>query len=88
MSDPNNPVNPFAGLDSLDMPGFPKELHNAGTDDGWHGSISDGGVFAPEPDRYHMYMGRSTAIPPCQVLTKTFQVSSVHLPTESISFGI
>ncbi|CAO2653956.1 Nn.00g106890.m01.CDS01 [Neocucurbitaria sp. VM-36] len=34
-----------------------KEIHKYGTDDGWHGVIEEGGEFAPEKDRYHLYIG-------------------------------
>jgi putative glutathione S-transferase len=33
------------------------EIHKAGTDDGWHGVIEEGGQFPPEIDRYHLYIG-------------------------------
>ncbi|KAF2104209.1 hypothetical protein NA57DRAFT_62857 [Rhizodiscina lignyota] len=33
------------------------DSHKAGTDDGWHGVISENGPFPPEPDRYHLYIG-------------------------------
>ncbi|KAF2469264.1 uncharacterized protein BDR25DRAFT_229186 [Lindgomyces ingoldianus] len=33
------------------------EIHKAGTSDGWHGIISEGGQFLPEKDRYHLYIG-------------------------------
>jgi putative glutathione S-transferase len=32
-------------------------LHKQGTDDGWHGMITEGGEFLPEKDRYHLYIG-------------------------------
>jgi putative glutathione S-transferase len=32
-------------------------LHKQGTDDGWHGMITEGGEFPPEKDRYHLYIG-------------------------------
>jgi putative glutathione S-transferase len=35
-----------------------KEIHNYGTDDGWHGVIKKGGEFPPEKDRYHLYIGK------------------------------
>ncbi|KAF2729804.1 glutathione S-transferas-like protein [Polyplosphaeria fusca] len=34
-----------------------KEIHKAGTDDGWHGVIEVGGDFPVEKDRYHLYIG-------------------------------
>jgi hypothetical protein len=33
------------------------EIHRKGTDDGWHGEISQDGQFPPEAGRYHMYIG-------------------------------
>ncbi|KAF2681693.1 hypothetical protein K458DRAFT_309026 [Lentithecium fluviatile CBS 122367] len=33
------------------------EIHQYGTDDGWHGKIEEGGEFPPEKDRYHLYIG-------------------------------
>ncbi|KAG8531505.1 uncharacterized protein KY384_003134 [Bacidia gigantensis] len=33
------------------------EIHQPGSDDGWHGVIAPGGRFAPEKDRYHLYFG-------------------------------
>jgi putative glutathione S-transferase len=33
------------------------EIHKYGTDDGWHGVIEEGGMFPPEKDRYHLYIG-------------------------------
>jgi putative glutathione S-transferase len=34
-----------------------EEVHNYGTNDGWHGVIKEGGQFPPEKDRYHLYIG-------------------------------
>jgi len=34
-----------------------EEIHKAGTDDGWHGVIKEGGQFPPEAGRYHLYIG-------------------------------
>jgi hypothetical protein len=33
-------------------------IHQAGTADGWHGEIKQGGPFEPEAGRYHLYIGR------------------------------
>jgi glutathionyl-hydroquinone reductase len=33
------------------------EVHKAGTNDGWHGVIKEGGEFPPEKGRYHLYIG-------------------------------
>ncbi|RAO65968.1 uncharacterized protein BHQ10_001980 [Talaromyces amestolkiae] len=32
-------------------------IHQAGTNDGWHGVIESGGEFEPEAGRYHLYIG-------------------------------
>ncbi|TLD36303.1 glutathione S-transferase [Venturia nashicola] len=32
-------------------------IHEAGTNDGWHGVIKEGGEFPPEKGRYHLYIG-------------------------------
>ena len=37
-----------------------EEIHKYGTDDGWHGVIAEGIQFAPEKDRYHLYIGISS----------------------------
>ncbi|KAH6643614.1 glutathione S-transferase [Boeremia exigua] len=34
-----------------------EEIHKYGTNDGWHGVISEGGEFPVEKDRYHLYIG-------------------------------
>ncbi|KAF2843215.1 hypothetical protein M501DRAFT_1005844 [Patellaria atrata CBS 101060] len=34
-----------------------KPIHEAGTADGWHGEIKQGGQFPPERERYHLYIG-------------------------------
>ena len=47
-------------LGNLDM-SVRRKLHEPGTDDGWHGIIEEGGEFAPEADRYHLYIGKSAA---------------------------
>ncbi|KAF2453971.1 glutathione S-transferase omega-like 2 [Lineolata rhizophorae] len=33
------------------------EIHKAGTNDGWHGKIEEGGRFPPEKGRYRLYIG-------------------------------
>ena len=35
--------------------------HLTGSGDSWHGQISQDGPFHPEPDRYHMYIGKLTS---------------------------
>jgi glutathionyl-hydroquinone reductase len=35
-------------------------IHNAGTNDGWHGVIKEGGEYPPEKGRYHLYIGKSS----------------------------
>jgi hypothetical protein len=50
-----NQIGSFSS--NLTMTG--KEVHEVGTNDGWHGVIKSGGRFEPEKDRYHMYIGRS-----------------------------
>lgn len=34
-------------------------IHQAGTNDGWHGVISEYGPFKPTARRYHLYIGIS-----------------------------
>jgi putative glutathione S-transferase len=38
------------------------EIHKPGTNDGWHGEIREGGDFAPEKDRYHLYIGKGPSV--------------------------
>lgn len=33
-------------------------IHKRGTDDSWHGKVSEDGQFKPEACRYHMYIGK------------------------------
>ncbi|KAI8625787.1 glutathione S-transferase [Xylariaceae sp. FL1651] len=35
----------------------PSKPVHAGPDDSWHGSVAPGTRFAPEPNRYHLYIG-------------------------------
>ena len=42
---------------SQDIESMTNEIHKAGTNDGWHGVIEEGGHFPPAKGRYHPYIG-------------------------------